>query len=65
MSNNNFYDNDELNKRLLRVLIMGVLLYLYLNYKSIISQKEIINTIIITLTIFMLIDTYIPRVVVI
>ena len=59
----NLQNNDELKRRLLRLLIMGLILYLYLTSIEILPKKEIINIIIVILVLFMLIDIYIPHVI--
>jgi len=56
---------DEINRRILRILLMGFITYSYLNNINLLSAQQNLNLIIVILIVFMILDIYIPQVLII
>ena len=56
---------DEIQRRILRILLMGLLIYSYLNNVNLLSKKQNIDLIVFILIVFMVLDIYIPQVLII
>ena len=56
---------DEIQRRILRILLMGILIYSYLNSVNLLSKQQNVDLIVFILIVFMVLDIYIPQVLII